>query len=149
MEYTTEIVIKLPREKVIELFDSAENLKHWQPGLLAIDHFSGNPGEVGSKSQLHFLMGKRRIEMVETITVNDLPDEFSATYETKGVYNEVKNYFKDEGDKTRWISKHVFKFSGFMKIIGFLFKKSFPKQSYAFQENFKEFAEEGKSVLNS
>lgn len=149
MHYKTEIVINLSREKVIELFDSAENLKHWQPGLQAIDYISGTPGEVGAKSQLHFIMGKRRIEMVETITVKNLPEEFSATYETKGVFNEVKNYFHAEGDQTRWVSENVFKFSGFMKIVGLLFSKSFPKQSYQYQEFFKAFAEEGKSILNS
>ena len=86
MHYKTEIVIDLPRARVIELFDSIDNLKHWQPGLQAIDHISGTPGEVGAKSQLHFLMGKRRVEMVETITVKNLPDEFTGTYEAKGVF---------------------------------------------------------------
>ncbi len=149
MQYKTEIVINLPINKVIELFDSAENLKHWQPGLQNIDHISGTPGEEGARSQLHFLMGKRRVEMVETITVKNLPKEFSATYEAKGVYNEVKNLFFDEGEKTRWVSENLFQFSGLMKLIGFFFKSSFPKQSYKYQEHFKEFAEEGKSVISS
>ena len=147
MHYKTEIVIDLPRARVIELFDSIDNLKHWQPGLQAIDHISGTPGEVGAKSQLHFLMGKRRVEMVETITVKNLPDEFTGTYEAKGVFNEVKNTFIDEGDKTRWISENVFEFSGIMRLVGLFFKSSFPKQSYKYQEHFKDFAEHGTSVV--
>ena len=30
MKYTTEIIIDLPRSKVIELFDSTENMYKWQ-----------------------------------------------------------------------------------------------------------------------
>jgi hypothetical protein len=33
MEYESEIVVDLPRERVVELFDSAENLFEWQAGL--------------------------------------------------------------------------------------------------------------------
>ena len=33
MKYTTEVTIELPREQVIPLFDSTENLYKWQEGL--------------------------------------------------------------------------------------------------------------------
>lgn len=33
MKYTCEITINQPLNKVIELFDNPDNLKHWQPGL--------------------------------------------------------------------------------------------------------------------
>jgi hypothetical protein len=33
MKYTSEVTIGLPRERVIELFDSSENLSRWQPDL--------------------------------------------------------------------------------------------------------------------
>ena len=71
MKYTLEIDIHLPREKVIELFDNPDNMKHWQPGLLSFEPLSGTPGTVGAKSQLKYLMGKREIEMVETINVDN------------------------------------------------------------------------------
>ena len=44
MRYKTEVIINLPRDRVIELFDSFENLKEWQEGLLSHDHVSGEPG---------------------------------------------------------------------------------------------------------
>ena len=31
--YSAEIVINLPRSRVIELFDDADNMFKWQPGL--------------------------------------------------------------------------------------------------------------------
>jgi hypothetical protein len=33
MNYTCEVVIDLPRDRVIELFDNPQNLTKWQPGL--------------------------------------------------------------------------------------------------------------------
>lgn len=148
MQYTNEITINLSREKVIELFDSTENLKHWQPGLVSFDHIEGEPGQVGAKSKLKFVMGKREIEMVETITKRDFPDYFSSTYEASGVFNSIDNQFVAVSDtETKWVANNVFKFSGFMKLFGWLMPGSFKKQSVKYMENFKAFAEEGKSVL--
>ena len=80
MKYTVETEINLPIARVVELFDDPENLKHWQPGLLSFEPISGTPGQPGAKSKLKYKMGKRDIEMVETISVRNFPDEFSGTY---------------------------------------------------------------------
>ena len=142
MKYSNEVIINLPIKKVIELFDSEENLFKWQPELLSFEHLSGEKGEVGAKSKMNYKMGKREIEMIETITVKNLPKEFSATYEAKGVWNEMKNYFEEiDGTTTRWRSESYFKFSGFMKLIGFFMPGSFQKQSQKSLEQFKAFAE--------
>ena len=37
-EYTVEIEIALPRDRVIELFDNPENLFKWQTGLQSAEH---------------------------------------------------------------------------------------------------------------
>lgn len=142
MKYSSEIEINLPVKKVVELFNNPDNLKLWQPGLQSFQHLSGTPGEPGAKSKLHYIMGKRDIEMIETITVNNLPDEFSGTYEAKGVWNEVKNCFipLDE-NRTLYRCENEFQFSGFMKIIGFLMPGAFKKESYKYLVQFKEFAE--------
>ena len=142
MKYSTEIEINLPVAKVIELFDDPENLKHWQPGLKSFEHISGVPGQVGAKSKLLFQMGKREMEMIETITVRNLPQEFSGTYEVDGVFNIVKNYFVPiDENRTKYISEQEFQFKGFMKIMGWLMPGMFKKQSQTFLENFKNFAE--------
>lgn len=142
MKYSTEIEINLPVAKVIELFDDPENLKHWQPGLKSFEHISGVPGQVGAKSKLLFQMGKREMEMIETITARNLPQEFSGTYEVDGVFNIVKNYFVPiDENRTKYISEQEFQFKGFMKIMGWLMPGMFKKQSQTFLENFKNFAE--------
>jgi len=142
MKYTVETEINLPIARVVELFDDPENLKHWQPGLISFEPISGTPGQPGAKSKLKYKMGKRDIEMIETITVRNLPDEFSGTYEAKGVFNIVKNYFRPVSEnKTKYINESEFQFNGFMKLIGFLMPGAFRKESEKYLLQFKEFAE--------
>ena len=146
MKYELEIEINLPRAKVIELFDSTENLKEWQPGLESFEHVSGTPGEVGAVSHLVFQMGKRRIEMTETITAKNLPNEFSGTYEAKGMWNLVENFFIEKDENTT-IYKTINTFDCktlMLKIMAFIMPSAFKKQSYKYMEYFKEFAEKQK-----
>ena len=44
MHYSVDIEIDLPRDRVIELFDSTENLYKWQRGLQSFEHIEGEPG---------------------------------------------------------------------------------------------------------
>lgn len=144
MKYTTEIEIDLPRDRVVELFDNPDNMKLWQPGFVSMSHKEGEPGKEGAKSDLVYQMGKRRIEMVETIAKRNLPDEFTAIYETKGMWNEVQNLFVeiDEGKRTKWIGNTEFKASGLMmKLFMVLMPGAFKKQSMTIAMAFKEFAE--------
>jgi hypothetical protein len=147
MEYTVEIELELPRRRVLELFDDQDNMPKWMEGLQSFEHLSGTPGRPGARSKLVFLMGKRRIEMIETVTVRNLPDEFSGTYDAKGMHNAVENHFVELApQRTNWISHNVFELSGFMKVMGWIMKGAFVKQSLKYMRNFKAFAEEGKVV---
>lgn len=142
MKYEVEVDINLSRDTVIRLFDNSDNMKCWQPELVSFEHLSGKPGEVGAKSKLYYKMGKREIEMIETITCRNLPDEFSGTYEAKGVWNHVQNYFIEKGeDKTVWRSVNEFKCSGFLKVMIFFMPGMFKKETCKYLINFKEFAE--------
>lgn len=143
MQYTNEITINLPVDRVVALFDNPDNMKKWMPGLLSFKHLSGTPGYEGAKTRLQFQMGKREIEMVETILSRNLPEKFVSTYETKGVYNkQITSFFPVDENTTRYVSESEFQFSGLMmKVIAFLSPGSFKKQSYRYMELFKEFAE--------
>jgi hypothetical protein len=143
MKYSLELVIDLPRARVVELFDNPDNLKHWQPELISYEPLDEHPGEPGSKMKLLYKMGKREVEMIETIVKNNLPDEFSGTYEAKGVWNSVENYFIEADENhTTWVFGTEFKFSGlFMRLFGLLMPGMFKKQSYKYMLLFKEFAE--------
>ncbi len=142
MRYKTEIIINLPRQRVVELFDSFENLKHWQPGLISHEHISGESGAPGAKTRLLYDMGRRKMEMIETITVRNLPDEFSGTYDASGVHNIVLNYFYDEGESTRWVLDSDFQFHSYMRILSLFMPSSmFKKQTRSSMESFKRYAE--------
>lgn len=142
MRYKTEVTINLPRERVIELFDSFENLKKWQDGLVSYEPISGEPGTPGARTRLLYDMGRRRMQMIETIIARDLPEEFSATYDASGVHNIVRNFFYDEGETTRWALDSEFQFRSYMRIISlFIPGSKFREQTRSSMESFKRFAE--------
>ena len=148
MKYSLDILIDLPRQEVISKLDSVENIKHWQRGLVGVEHLSGTPGEVGAKMKLSYKFGSREMQMVETITKRDFPKEFHATYETKGMHTVQQNFFEETSEgQTKWTSNSEFITSGFgMKLMAFLMPGAFKKQSNQYLEDFKNFAEKGISV---
>ncbi len=142
MKYHTEIEINQPIDKVIKFFDNPDNMGKWMEGLQSFEHLSGTPGQPGARSRLKFKMGRREMEMIETIKVRNLPDEFSGTYESKGGLNHVTNRFVKISDtKTKHITEQEFLFTGFMKIMATLMKGAFKKQSMKYAVAFKNFAE--------
>ncbi len=148
MKYTNEIIINLPLDEVIQKLDNAENMKHWQRGLVGYEQVSGTPGEEGAKMKLKYVTKKREMELEETIIKRNFPDEFHASYNTKGVHNIQENFFeKVDANTTKWTSKSEFQFSSFpLKVFGFLMPGMFKKQSLKFLVDFKNFAEQGTSV---
>ncbi|WP_353779531.1 SRPBCC family protein [Winogradskyella sp. 3972H.M.0a.05] len=148
MKYTTEITIELPRDQVIKKLDNMDNIKHWQRGLTSVEHVSGTPGEFGSKMRLNYQFGKRKMELMETVTKRNFPDEFHATYNTKGMHNIQKNYFKETSEgHTQWISESEFLPTNFMmRVMTFLMPRAFKKQTLKYLTDFKNFAERGDSV---
>ncbi len=149
--YTVEIEIALPRDRVIELFDSPENLVKWQTGLQSFEHLSGEPGQPGAKSKLVFVNGRHRFELIETITERRLPDEFNGTYEWAGGRNTLQNRFIEMGpNRTKWVSTCDYQFKSFMlKMMGLLMPGMFRKQNLKFLQNFKAFCEEGRDVRDA
>lgn len=150
MKYTTEIIIELPREEVLEKLNNPENMKHWQRGLIGYEFLEGKPGANGAKMKLAYVMGKRNMSLVETIIENNMPEEFHATYNTKGVHNIQKNYFIElDAGRTKWVSESEFHFESLgMKVLGWLMPGAFKKQSMKYLIDFKNFAEKGISATN-
>jgi hypothetical protein len=142
MEFSHEMIVNVPRERFIELFDDLESLPKWQEGLLSFEPLTGTPGQPGATSKLTYKQGKGTLEMIETITRRDLPNAFDATYDARGVHNISRNEFFEAGPgATRWVAHNVFEFHGLMRVIGLLFGKSFPKENARTMEAFKSFAE--------
>lgn len=147
MRYTSEITINRPVDVVTRLFDDPKNLYAWMDGLQSFELLSGEQGQPGAKAKLVYQMGKRRVEMIETITERNLPDIFAGTYDADGVHNIVVNKFIALPDgNTRYITENEFQFKGFMRIIAFLMPGAFKKQSYKYLEQFKAFVENYKEA---
>lgn len=142
MRYSTEILIHLPRFRVIELFDSTDNLQQWQPGLKSFEHLEGNPGEEDCRSKMVFEGRKGDLVMTETITSKGLPEHFHMTYRSRGVYNKVENYFSEpEPGVTLWRTENIFRFSGIMMLMVPFMKHAFIHNTMLNMDRFKLFAE--------
>ncbi len=142
MKYAIDMELERPRDVVVELFDNTDNLKQWQPELISFEHQSGEKGAAGARSKLVYQMGKREVEMIETILVRKLPDEFSGTYEAKGVWNRVDNKFTELGpDKTEWHCETEFKCSGIMRLFALFAPGKFKKETRRYMDQFKAFVE--------
>jgi hypothetical protein len=142
MKYSSTIIIDRPIDQVVALFDNPDNLSKWMEGLLSFEHLEGDPGQPGARSRLRFRMGKRELEMIETVKERNLPHRFSGTYEAKGVLNEITNRFERIDDThTRYSTDNTFHFTGMMRLFAPLMKGVFKKQSMKYLVAFKNFAE--------
>jgi len=144
MKFTCSVDIDLPIDRVIELFDNVDNLKHWQDGFIGHEHVSGVPGETGAISHFKYKSGKREIGLTETIYTNELPVEFAALYEAKEMTNTMSNKFSSLSEnRTHYIAEvNYIKFNGFMvKMMVAIFPGMFKKQVQKWLDQFKEFCE--------
>lgn len=142
LRYTTRVEIELPRQRVIELFENPDHYSSWQESLVGLERLDGEAGQVGRRTRLQHKMGKREIEMLETITQRDLPDMLTATYEAKGVWNQAINRFEESGiDRTTWSIDTEFRCSGIMWVLTKVAPGMFKKQTQSVMEGFKAFAE--------
>lgn len=142
MKYKVEINIDLSRQRVIELFDSVENMYKWMKGLQDVKHIEGEPGQVGAISELHFKMGKREMIMIETITKRNLPDEFYGTYKMGTTLNIQRTRFVETSENsTKMISENEFQMKGAFKVLGWIMPGLFRKQTEKYLTDFKNFAE--------
>ncbi len=141
MKYTVEVEIDRPVDEVVNLFDNPDNMGKWMEGLQSYEHISGEPGHPGAKTKMKFKIGRREVEMVETIISRNLPAEYTVTYDAKDVHNIVINRFIPlDNSRTKYLTENEFQFSGYMKLFGFFLPGTFKKASMKYLTAFKEFA---------
>ena len=144
MKFTCEIIIDLPRDRVVELWENNDNLKHWQEGFVSYDILDEERDKKGARSRYVYKMGRKEMEITESIMVDNLPDYFVAYYEHESMSNSMSNHFEIiDTDKTRWKAViNYTKFNGIIpKAMGFLMPGVFKKQTQKWLDNFKAFAE--------
>lgn len=149
MNFTCSVDIDLPLVKVIALWDSAENLKHWQDGFESYELLSGKMSETGSIGKLIYKRGNGKMILHETVLENDLPSSFRGRYVHEKMTNTMSNRFETlRENQTRWIAElHYEKFNGLMmKVMSKLFAGKFKSQTQKWMDQFKEFAEKEASA---
>ena len=143
MKYTLSNTIDRPLEVVMEKFKEPEGVKHWMEGLQRIEHLSGTPGQVGAKTDFYFLHKNKEMKISETILEQDLPRQIKFAYQSPMGYNEVELLFEKLSDNSvRQTNNSFFDLKGFMKIMGFLMKPMFKKQSLKYMTAFKHYVEQ-------
>ncbi len=144
MKYSSSIDIDRPLATVVEKFQDIESMHKWQEGLIGYKLLQGAPGANGSTMALSYQMGKRKIEMVETILNNSLPERFDVLYDANGVKNINTNTFEVlSPTRTRYAIETEFEFRGFMRVIAFVMPGAFRKQTLKMLKDFKRFVEAG------
>ena len=142
MKYTVEIRITLPRSRVIELIRKPANLKKWQPGLRSVTLLHGRPGEEGARSELVYEGRKGDLVITETIRLLKLPEQYHLHNQSRGVNNQVENWFtEEEPGITLWRSVNTFRFKGIMILMAPFMKNAFIHNTMLNMDRFKLFAE--------
>jgi hypothetical protein len=147
MKFTCTVEVDISPEQAAALFTDKSTLKDWQNGFVSAEPLSGTEGAVGSKAKLTYDTGKHRMELLETVKVNDLPREFTALYEHEHMTNTMTNRFIPlAGGGTRVETDiHYIKFNGFMpKLMSFIMPGMFRKQTQKWLDEFKAFTEKNK-----
>lgn len=144
MKFTCSVEIDKPMAEVVELWNNPDNLKEWQDGFIRFEHISGEPGKPGARSRMIYKMGKRELELFETIITNNLPKEFTGRYEAHTMTNTMANRFSEiEPGKTRWEAEIEYTiFKGIIpKLLSRFMPGMFKRQTQKWLDQFKAFAE--------
>jgi uncharacterized membrane protein len=142
MKFSSEIEIDAPIEKVVKLFIDPEQMKKWVRELESFETVYGKSRHLGSKAILKLIVDEKGVEVIETVTVRNLPYQFTGKYEAEEMDYSADNRFEDLGnDRTRYVVDLEFKFRGMLNLMGDAMKRSFKKRSEQQLNDFKIFAE--------
>ena len=136
MKFTCSIDINADLNTIQAAFFNTEDMKHYQDGFQSKTLISGTDGEKGAKSKLVF----NKLELIETIMANNLPEEFLALYEHKHTTNTMKASFTTLADnKIRYTAIVEYtKLNGFIiNLIAKVYPSMFKKQIDNWLKQFK------------
>jgi len=144
MKFKGQQDINAPRDVVVECFKDPEYLNEYQDGFIRKELISGVEGENGTISNMYYMMGKREMELEETITNNQLPDLFEATYRHIHMDNTMKvSFTKLDANTTRYHYDIEYTRINWIipKLMAILFPGMYRKQGEKWMRQFKEFVE--------
>ncbi|MEX0288264.1 MAG: hypothetical protein AB3N14_04065 [Flavobacteriaceae bacterium] len=116
-------------------------MKKSQDGFQSKELLEGGAWEVGSKSKMNY----KNLELIETILINKLPQEFIGLYEHKHMVNTMYCKFTALDDNLTQLDQeiHYTQFNGFIpKVMAKLFPGMFKRQVQKWLDQFKTVVEE-------
>ena len=137
--------IKKPIEKVAAYFADPKYLGEYQDGFLRKELVSGDEGQEGAISKMYYQMGKREMELTETITSNQLPHSFEGFYHHLHMDNTMKVKFEAiDANTTRYHYDIEYTRINWVmpKLMAILFPGMYRKQGEKWMQQFKEFVEQ-------
>ena len=144
MKFSCSVDISLPRNTVVQYFSDSNNMVNWQDGFVSFEPVSGTPGQVGAQSCITYKIGRNHAVLLETITLNNLPEAIHGTYEGDFGKNTMHNYFEEIGPtETRWRSDlEYLEAKGFiMKTMMRLLPGIMKKKTQKWMDQFKVWSE--------
>lgn len=132
MTYKKEITINKDIQTVFDKLTDPDFMPKWQK----LDSYEKNEEGKMVYSDSH---SRKKMEITENVLEKKSPNRFKVEYTTSGVWNLMDNKLeKVDENTTKWTSDNEFKFTNlFMKVIGFLFRGSFPGQTEKDMKAFK------------
>jgi hypothetical protein len=144
MKFKGSIEIDKPQEVVSSFFINPDYLGEYQEGFLRKELVSGNAGEKGAISKMYYAMGKREMELTETVIANNLPNVFEGHYHHKHMDNTMKCTFTAlEPNKTLYESEIEYTRINWVmpRLMAILFPGMYKKPAQRWLNNFKAFVE--------
>ncbi|MEN9620085.1 MAG: hypothetical protein RL499_278 [Actinomycetota bacterium] len=143
MDYVRSIRVAASRDTVAALYTDTTRWGEWQPELMTVEVLEGAPPATGGRSRLTYRRGRGTIVMTESIEHSALPEQWNVIYEAPGVHNECNTRFAAVDAHTTLIEQHnVFRLTGFMRVVGVLFRSTFPHETQKSLELFRAFVEQ-------
>ena len=144
MKHKGSIIIDKPRTEVVTYFADPAYLGEYQEGFVKKVLVEGEEGQVGAVSKMYYKSGKREMELTETITANNLPDLFEASYHHKQMDNTMKCTFIALNEhRTKY--EYEFEYTRLNwvlpRLIALLYPALYRKPMEKWMSNFKEFIE--------
>lgn len=116
----------------------------WQSELKSIEHISGTPGITGCKTKLIYT-DKRFLnsEIIETIGLNDQPNQYNVFYASEDLYISVTHTFKNHNQTmTFWrCDFEVLALNNKAALVLFFRPKAIKTNSWSYMINFKNHLE--------
>ena len=140
MKFNCTVNINRSIKDVSEAFQDPEVMKACQEGLIEIIHLSGERGKKGSTAKIVY----EKMELIETIIENNLPDIFFAEYDHKHTNNTMKVSFKEiSPTKTEYYTEiEYLEFKGFIvNLMAKIAPSFFKKQVLKWMKRYKQHLE--------